>query len=196
MITRDSADTRMRCAKSESSRRACIRARPKRGRKADGASQCKVTVLQCLLHVRLREPLLNLLVNWPRLQLLLCDAVGHFCRICLTVRPNEAFSGNGHRIHVCRKCAALPKLEREAIEQEQEIFGFLQQSHISAKNIARLTTLSSSSNARIAELAGIVIEVAKVKPHKRHRLRVLAKERRDFLLKLEQTGLIFAHHYA
>jgi hypothetical protein len=88
----------------------------------------------------------------------------------------------------------MPKAERYAIEQEEEIFGFLTQSHISGKNVARLKVLSTSENQRIAEFASIVLEVAQVKPYKKRRLQVLAKERRDLLHRLEETGLIFAHH--
>jgi hypothetical protein len=47
---------------------------------------------------------------------------GHFCRIGGSLRPNEAFSGKGHRTHVCKKCADLPKEEREEIECRDEIF--------------------------------------------------------------------------
>ena len=89
----------------------------------------------------------------------------------------------------------MPKEERDAIEQEEEIFGFLKQSHISEKNVAKLKTLASSSNPRIADLANVVLEIAMIKPHKRRRLKVLAKERKDLLQKLRETGLIFAHHY-
>jgi hypothetical protein len=89
----------------------------------------------------------------------------------------------------------MPKVERKLIEQEDEIFGFLRQSHISDKNISRLETLCKSSNPRISELAGIVLEVAKVKPYKKRRLKVLARKRRDLLAKLDETGLIFAHHW-
>ena len=121
--------------------------------------------------------------------------MGHYCRICGRIRPNEAFSSKGHRIHVCKKCAALPQNEREAIEQEDEIFGYLKQSHISEKNVDRLKTLVSSENERISGLAAIVLEVAKIKPFKRRRLKVLARERNDLLRKLEETGLILAHHY-
>ena len=120
---------------------------------------------------------------------------GHFCRICKRVRPNEKFSGKGHRIHLCKDCARMPKEDREAIEQEDEIFGFLRQSHISDKNITRLEKLCKSSNPRISEKAGIVLEVAKVKPYKKRRLKVLARGRRDLLIKLDETGLIFAHHW-
>lgn len=121
--------------------------------------------------------------------------MGHYCRICGATRPNEAFSGKGHRTHVCKKCAGMPKDARDAVEQEEEIFDYLRQSHISKKNIARLKVLVSSENPRIAELAAIVHEVALVKPFKTHRLRVLAKERKDLLRKLDETGLILAHHW-
>ena len=82
-----------------------------------------------------------------------------------------------------------------AVKQKDEIFGFLNQSHISDNNLGRLRTLAASENSRIAELASLVIEVAKVKPHKKRRLKVLAKERRDLLDALEKTGLIYAHHW-
>ena len=121
--------------------------------------------------------------------------MGHYCRICGTDRPNEAFSRKGRRTHICTKCARMPTEQRDAIEQEEEIFGFLKQSHISEKNIARLKTPVSSSNPRIAELADIVLQTAIVKPYKKRRLKVLAKERKELLQKLRETGLIFAHHY-
>ena len=89
----------------------------------------------------------------------------------------------------------MPRDKRNAIEQGDEIFRYMKQSHISEKNISRLGTLAASENPKVAELATIVLEVAKVKPHKRRRLKVLARERRDLLEKLEQTGLIYAHHY-
>jgi len=77
---------------------------------------------------------------------------------------------------------------------EQEIFGYLKQSHISDKNVKRLKLLVNSESDKIAELANIVLEVANVKPYKKRRLKVLARERRDLLQKLEETGLILAHH--
>jgi hypothetical protein len=121
--------------------------------------------------------------------------MGHYCKICGSSRPNEAFSGKGHRTHVCKECKQMPKAERDEMEQEDEIFGFLKQSHISEKNIARLNTLVSSENPRIAKLAAIVLEVAMVKPYKKRRLKVLAKERKDLLRELDETGLILAHHF-
>ncbi len=122
--------------------------------------------------------------------------MGHYCRICGRIRPNEFFSGKGHRIHICKECNRVPQEKRKQIEQEEEeeIFGFMRQSHISKKNMERLKTQSSSANTRIAELAVIVLEVARIKPYKKGRLKVLARENRELLLKIEETGLIYAHH--
>ena len=89
----------------------------------------------------------------------------------------------------------MPKDERDSVEQSEEIFGYLKQSHISLKNVARLKTLTVSSNQKTSELAGIALEVALVKPYKKLRLKFLAKEHRDLLDKLQVSGLIMAHHY-
>jgi hypothetical protein len=43
----------------------------------------------------------------------------------------------------------MPKEKREAIEQEDEIFGFMKQSHISGRNVEHLKKLASSGNPRI-----------------------------------------------
>ncbi len=121
--------------------------------------------------------------------------MGHWCRICGENKPNERFSGKGHKSHICKQCASKQKDEIDEIDQKEEIFHYLKQSHISTKNIGRLQNLSASTNADIANLAHIVLEVAKVKPYKKRRLKVLARERRDLLEQLKETGLIYAHHY-
>lgn len=121
--------------------------------------------------------------------------MGHWCRVCHRILPNEKFSGKGHNDHICKKCARLPKEEREAIMQVDEIFGYLEQSNISQKNLIRLEKLCSSSNKKVAELASIVLQIGLVKPNKRRRLKYLAREHEDLLRKLDETGLIMAHHY-
>ena len=120
--------------------------------------------------------------------------MGHYCKICGQIRPNEKFTGKGHKTHICKECSHIPKEKRDIVEQEGEIYNFLNQSHISRKNITRLKALASSDEGRISELATIVLEVAQVKPYKKRRLKVLAQKRRDLLYKLEETGLIHAHH--
>jgi hypothetical protein len=112
--------------------------------------------------------------------------------MCGCVRPNEKFSGKGHRIHVCKDCSRLPKDEFHRREVESEIAGFLRQSNISERNLARLSELATAEKPEVAELARVVLGHGKVKPHKRKRLSFLARNHRDLLLKLEQTGLIWA----
>lgn len=121
--------------------------------------------------------------------------MGHYCKICGRSRPNEKFSGKGHKNHICKECARKPKEERDVILHENEIFRFLTQSHISDKNIARLKTLSNSDNKKIARMAGIVLEIAKVTPYKKRRLKKLRQVRKDLIHQLNETGLIYAYDF-
>ena len=118
--------------------------------------------------------------------------MGHYCRICGRVRPNEKFSGKGHRIHVCKDCSRLPKEERRGRELKDEIAGYLGQSNISESNLSRLSELTTSEEPEIAALAKVVLEIGKVKPHKRKRLSFLARSHRELIDRLEETGLIWA----
>lgn len=121
--------------------------------------------------------------------------MGHYCKICDCSRPNEKFSGRGHKKHICKDCSKLTKDEFDSTEQLYEIFKYLSQSNISSKNISRLTKLSNSLSSEVAEHASIVLEVSKVKPHKRGRLKFLAKKHRALFVKLKESGLVFAHHH-
>jgi hypothetical protein len=120
--------------------------------------------------------------------------MGHCCRICELERPNEQFSGKGHKIHVCKRCKARPKSARQAIEDKDDIFGFLKQSHISERNVARLEQMAKSDNPEVASLAALVLDVARIEPYKTRRLNFLAHKHPELLGKLRDTGLILAHH--
>ena len=98
-----------------------------------------------------------------------------------------------HKIHVCKRCQATPKTERRAIEDQDDLFRFLKQSHISEKNVIRLGQMAKSDNPQVASLAEIVLEVARLRPYKTRRLKFLAQKHPELLRKLEATGLIFAH---
>ena len=89
----------------------------------------------------------------------------------------------------------MPVEKRNVIEQKDEIVGFLKQSHISSRNIKRLERLKTSPDPKVAELAVVALDVAKIYPYKRRRLKNLARQRRDLLLKLGAAGLIYAHHF-
>jgi hypothetical protein len=96
-------------------------------------------------------------------------------------------------MHICTRCARMPREQREGTECRGEIFNYLRQSHIADKNVSRLRRLAVSPNEEVAELAGIVLEVARITPHKKSRLKELARKNRDLLHKLDETGLILAH---
>jgi hypothetical protein len=116
--------------------------------------------------------------------------MGRFCILCAAIRPNEAFGGKGRRARICRKCRRLPREQQAALLNENEMHGFLEQSHISKKNVARLRTLAQSDNERIAKLAAVMLEVARFAPYRHHRTRNLARERHDVLRRMEEVGLI------
>jgi hypothetical protein len=91
--------------------------------------------------LRLRE------VRRPQLKI---RTMGRFCILCARIRPNETFGGKGERARICRKCRSLPREKQDALKHEHEILGFLAQSHVSDKNIARLRTLAQSLTSETA----------------------------------------------
>ena len=113
--------------------------------------------------------------------------MGHYCRICERERPNEAFSGRGHRIHVCKQCQRLPHAQRQKIEHLDEIANFLSQSNISAKNIQRLDVLGKSGDAEVCNWAAAVLDVARRYPRKRRRYVRMAREQPPLLRRLRQV---------
>lgn len=117
-------------------------------------------------------------------------AVGHYCRICHRQRANERFSAKGHRDHVCKECKRLPQATRKHNEQVAEILGFLTQSHISSMNLERLKMLAESSDEEVASLARVVLEIGEIRPYKRRRLKVLAKEHKDLFARLDELELL------
>ena len=116
--------------------------------------------------------------------------MGRLCILCERVRPNEAFGGKGRRACICRKCRQLPREQQDRLLHEREILGFLAQSHISHKNVARLRALAGSADARVAGLALLAWDVAVVAPYRRRRIRTLARQRRDLLRRMEDARLI------
>jgi hypothetical protein len=109
----------------------------------------------------------------------------YYCRICGRSRRNEKFSGRGHRDHICKDCQRLPRDQRDRIERMDELYGFLEQSTISGKNIARLEILAQHASCKIRDFALLILEVARVKPHKRRRWKFLAQNHSELFLRLK-----------
>ncbi|NOX56562.1 MAG: hypothetical protein GXP27_19390 [Planctomycetes bacterium] len=117
--------------------------------------------------------------------------MGRYCEICHRERPHEQFSGKGRGRVICKRCRKrIPKAEIQRILERDEVFGYYcDQSNISAKNSDRLEILSQSPRPGISELATVVLEAAKVAPHRRRRREVIGRERPDLLEELIQCGL-------
>ena len=117
--------------------------------------------------------------------------MGHHCWMCGRMRPNEMFSGRGHARHVCRECARRPREERERLQALRIIEGFLNQRNISAKNVARLKHLCRSPDGEVRKMAELVLEVALVKPGRRHRNAYLARHSPDLFGRLARKGILY-----
>ena len=79
--------------------------------------------------------------------------MGRYCRVCGRNRPHEHFGGRGQRAIICKSCRRLPRERRMRALWLNEIYGFLEQSNVSKKNLRRLhresseiSTLSSPGN--------------------------------------------------
>jgi hypothetical protein len=118
-------------------------------------------------------------------------AMGHYCRHCGRTRPNEAFSGRGHRSHLCKDCKRRPKIEIATADHLDELHGFLfRQSHISQKNIKRLGVLMKSGVPEVATAARLLHEIASVYPHKRRRFKRMCRTHPELMRRLGEAGFI------
>ena len=84
----------------------------------------------------------------------------------------------------------MPREKQDTLLQEREIHGFLEQSRISEKNIARLRVLARSKHHAVSGLASLVADIAQAAPYRRRRIKTLARERRDILKRMEIAGLL------
>ena len=116
--------------------------------------------------------------------------MAHYCRICGNHKPNEKFSGKGHRTHICKQCSMLPAIERDHVDHSNEIFGYWNQKNISKKNLVRLKIMSESKDPEISKLAAVVLVVAEQYPAKRKRISRIAKENTELISRLEKVNLI------
>ena len=116
--------------------------------------------------------------------------MGRVCDCCGCERPNERFGGKGQRARICSDCRRLPRAELQQILAMREILGFMEQSNISKKNIARLKALDAIDDATFQKLRPLILEIAQVAPRRRRRWKLVATNRRDLLLSAIEAGLI------
>jgi methylphosphotriester-DNA--protein-cysteine methyltransferase len=118
--------------------------------------------------------------------------MGHYCYFCGESKPNEAFSGKGHRQHLCRDCRSIPAAERK----EWELFGrmcdLMDQSRISKKNVAWLRSLLEHSNESIRENAQLILSVTEVAPYRKKRYQRIAQHSTKLLEACVDAALLYA----
>lgn len=72
----------------------------------------------------------------------------------------------------------------------REILGFIDQSNISRKNIARLKALDAIDDATFQKRRVLILEIAQVAPRKRRRWKLIASNNRDLLERAIAARLI------
>ena len=86
--------------------------------------------------------------------------MGSYCKVCVTTKPSDKFTGKGRKFKICKKCAALPRSKRDDILNLQELYDFWMQSNISNNNIKRIRNLELQLNLEVSKLAGVLLKVA------------------------------------
>lgn len=97
--------------------------------------------------------------------------------------------GKGQRAVICSKCRQRPKAEQQRILANDEFYGFMLQSNISAKNIKRLAELASAGGAGFGRLRTLVLEVAIAQPRKRKRWQLLQRDHLELYKRVTNSGL-------
>lgn len=83
--------------------------------------------------------------------------MGHFCHVCGRSRPNEKFSGQGHKKHVCKDCLKKPvglQSESSALNRIYDLYHF---SNLSKNNRQMLKSYldDESEHVRTAAQAAL-----------------------------------------
>ncbi len=116
---------------------------------------------------------------------------GHYCHLCGQIKPNEQFSGRGHRDHICKACKKMPKAERQKIEDRDFVDSVLGQKNISAGNIQSLERIAETYDGKLGETGAVLAKMARVKPHKKKRIRFLRQKHPDIYRELVRLGIVW-----
>jgi len=95
-------------------------------------------------------------------------------------------------MHVCQDCSRLPRQTRFRIEALDEIWGFLEQTNMSAKNIARLALLAQSDDDEVREIASIALAIGKAQPGRRGRYHAIKAEQPELWQRMLKKGMVQA----
>ena len=117
--------------------------------------------------------------------------MGHFCYYCGESKPNEAFSGKGHRRCLCRACHSISPAGREESELWGRLHDLMDQSNISKKNIVWLKSLLEHSNQSIRAHAQLILHVAEIAPFRKKRYRRISVSSEELLERCIDAGLLY-----
>ena len=115
---------------------------------------------------------------------------GHYCWACQSYRPNEKFTGKGHKNHICKKCSCKPAEYLNKIRFTEEMIEYWSQKSISKKNVTRLEELASSSIEDVATLASVILKVAIKYPNRKKRISQVVRNSKELIPELEKAGLL------
>jgi hypothetical protein len=117
---------------------------------------------------------------------------GHFCHYCGESKPNESFSGKGHRRHLCRECQSIPVAEREEMEILGRLFDLMEQSHISKKNVTWLQSLQLHQNELVRKEVELILHIAEVAPYRKKRYKRIQLFSTNLLRDCIEAGLLYS----
>jgi hypothetical protein len=116
--------------------------------------------------------------------------MGKYWRICGCERPNEAFSGRGHRNGICKECSRMPKAEQQRIQDEIFLHHALEQKNISQKNVEYFSQMCLRYSGELGEKAALMVELGKVHPRRKKRYGFLYHKKRELYDRMVRLNLI------
>ena len=93
-------------------------------------------------------------------------------------------------MHICKKCASMPKEKRLFVEAQAHVYTFLSQTHISDRNVSKLRQLAASKNLQVAQLANPMLETVLAAPRKRQRVILTMRMRDEISVRWAEAGIL------
>jgi hypothetical protein len=78
----------------------------------------------------------------------------------------------------------MAPVKRQIIDAMDELYSFLHQGSISMRNIERVKVLTRHPDDGVRSLAEVILEIARVKPHRRRRIRLIAENHWDLFVRM------------
>ena len=90
---------------------------------------------------------------------------------------------------ICSRCEARPKAEnikwKAIYEARETLFGFLMQSNISERNVSTARLFLEIDDPDLHEIVELVLDIARLKPHKRRRGKWLNENHPEILVRVK-----------